>query len=428
MSLIKSHINTLLSLCFLFLSTNANGQFRKKKEVPEQAFGFLMNTRSASVSIPFKVYSNLVVVQAKLDERDSLNFIIDTGVSSIFITDPELAEELDFDYVREVSIAGAGEETELLAKVSVNHKFVLDEITGYQQNVVVLSRDILQLSEFMGIPIHGIFGHSLFESYVVSIDFNTMYLTVTKPDRFKLRRRHGTAYPIVVTQNKPYTDAFALVDQENGTQKPLRLVIDTGAGHALLLNSENSHIDLPEKTIRANLGRGLNGEIYGEIGRVSKISVGDVEVNDILASFPDSLSFSMKFPPTDANRQGSIGGEFLRRFKVTLNYQEGYMALKANKRKINQPFEHDMSGLDIRAYRDNLHRYYIKNITPDSPADKAGLQVDDEIVFFNSKNSSEISLTEIYNLLSKKEGKMIDIIYRRNGKLGVTAFELKRII
>lgn len=396
--------------------------------MPEQAFGFLMNTRSASVSIPFKVYSNLVVVQAKLDERDSLNFIIDTGVSSIFITDPELAEELDFDYVREVSIAGAGEETELLAKVSVNHKFVLDEITGYQQNVVVLSRDILQLSEFMGIPIHGIFGHSLFESYVVSIDFNTMYLTVTKPDRFKLRRRHGTAYPIVVTQNKPYTDAFALVDQENGTQKPLRLVIDTGAGHALLLNSENSHIDLPEKTIRANLGRGLNGEIYGEIGRVSKISVGDVEVNDILASFPDSLSFSMKFPPTDANRQGSIGGEFLRRFKVTLNYQEGYMALKANKRKINQPFEHDMSGLDIRAYRDNLHRYYIKNITPDSPADKAGLQVDDEIVFFNSKNSSEISLTEIYNLLSKKEGKMIDIIYRRNGKLGVTAFELKRII
>jgi predicted aspartyl protease len=427
MSLIKLRIIVLLTGCFLTFSMNSKGQFRKKKEVPEQAFGFLMDSRSTSVTIPFKIYSNLVVVQAKLDDKDSLNFILDTGVSSIFITDPKLAKELNFDFVREVSIAGAGEETELMAKVSVNHKFVLNEITGYQKNVVVLSRDILQLSELMGIPVHGIFGHSLFENYVVSIDFNSMYLTITQPDRFKLRKKHGTVFPVVVTQNKPYTDAFKLVEQ-NGEQRPLRLVIDTGAGHALLLNSERSHIDLPPKTIRANLGKGLNGDIYGEIGRVSKIAVGDVEIHDILASFPDSLSFSMKFPPTDANRQGSIGGEFLRRFRVTLNYREGYMALKAFKRKINQPFEHDMSGLDIRAYRDNLQRYYIKNVSSDSPAEKAGLQAGDEIVFFNSKNSNDITLTEIYNLLSKKEGKTIDIIYRRDGNLGVTAFKLKRII
>ncbi len=413
---------------FLAISVESSGQFWRKKDSVKPTYGFHLEKGKNTVTIPFEVYSNLIVLKATIDASDTLNFILDTGVSSIFITDPRLADRLGFEYVREVSISGAGEEEALRAQISVGHEFNLEKINGYMQNVVVLSKDILQLSEFMGVPIHGIFGHTLFENFVVSIDFNTLLLTITNPDKFKLRRKHGESYPIVVTQNKPYTDAISLVENAGGEKRSMRLVIDTGAGHALLLNSDEGHIELPEKVIRANLGRGLNGDIYGNIGRVSKVSMGNIEMNDVIASFPDSLSFSMKFPPTDIDRQGSIGGEFLRRFKVTFNYRAGYMALKANKNRLKQPFEHDMSGMDVRAYASNLKRFYIKDIVEGSPADEAGLLPNDEILFLNRKHVEEMTVTEIYRILSRKEGKTIDIFYRRKGVIGVANFQLRRAI
>ncbi|WP_341224876.1 aspartyl protease family protein [uncultured Arcticibacterium sp.] len=418
----------MLTGILLVFSLNTTAQFWKKnKDSVVENYGFHINGGKKSYSLSFKVYSNLIVVPVVLDESDTLNFILDTGVSSIFITEPAVAEKLGLEYVREVAISGAGEGKSLLAMVSIDHDFKLGKITGYRQNVVVLSEDILNLSEFMGVPIHGIFGHSLFENFIVTIDYNNLVLTVRQTESFKYKKKYGQKYPIVVTQSKPYTDAIRITERGK-PERNVRLVIDTGAGHALLLNSEEGNIALPEKVIRANLGRGLNGEIFGDIGRVPKVSIGKNDLYDVLASFPDSLAFSMKFPPSDDNRQGSIGGEFLRRFKLTLNYNEGYMALKPIRRRINQPFEHDMSGLDIRAQKDNLKRLFVIDVIEGSPGDLAGLKANDEIVFVNDDHVDKLTVAEIYRLFSKKEGKSIDIFYRRNGVLTFTTFELKRAI
>lgn len=421
-------ITVLMQICILLVfSLNTTAQFWKKKKEPVEDYGFHIDGNRKAYSMPFKVFSNLIVVPVALDDSDTLNFILDTGVSSIFITEPEVAKKMGLEYVREVTISGAGEGKSLLAMVSIDHDFKLGKIIGYRQNVVVLSEDILHLSEFMGVPIHGIFGHSLFENFIVTIDFSNLVLTIREIEGFKYRRRYGDKFPIVLTQSKPYTDAIKITE-EGKEERNIRLVIDTGAGHALLLNSEEGHILLPEKVIRANLGRGLNGEIFGNVGRVPKVTVGKTELNNIIASFPDSLAFSMKFPPSDDNRQGSIGGEFLRRFKVTLNYNEGYMALKPIKNRIKQPFEHDMSGLDIRAKKDNLKRLFVIDVIEGSPGDLAGLKPNDEIIFVNNDHVDRLTVAGIYRLFSKKEGKSIDIFYRRNGQLTFTTFKLKRAI
>jgi len=428
MMLKQFHLKFLITLYILVIIVpNSCAQFRNKNHPDNGNYGFHIKGKRGSFSMPFKVYSNLIVVPVTIDNSDTLNFILDTGVNSIFITDPKVGEKLGLEYVREILISGAGEEKPLSAFVSIDHLFKMGNITGYRQNMVILSEDILQLSEFIGVQIHGIFGHSLFEHFVVTIDFSNLMLNIIEFDRFRYRKRYGEKYPIVVTESKPYTDAITITESDSSTKK-VRLVIDTGAGHALLLNSEEGHIQLPEKVIRANLGRGLNGEIFGSIGRIPKVSIGKHEMNDVIASFPDSLSFSMKFPTTEDNRQGSIGGEFLRRFKVTLNYREGYMALKPSKRRLKQRFEHDMSGLDIRAHQDELSRFYVKEVVPDSPAYLAGIRENDELIFINREPAFSYSITEIYRLLSKKEGKVVAIFYRRNGVIGIASFVLKRVI
>ncbi len=400
--------------------------FRKKKqELPN--YGFHLDEGKISTQMKFKVYSNLIVVPVSIDGSDTLQFILDTGVGSVIVTDPSLKDVLDMKYVRDVLISGAGEKENITASVSVGHRFQMGDFIGYRQNIVVLNEDILELSEFLGTPIHGIFGHSLFENFVVTIDFSTLTLFISRPDKFKYRRRYGEKYPIVVTRGKPYTDAVYITD--SGTkEQSLRMVIDTGAGHALLLNPNDPDIKLPEKVIHANLGRGLNGDLYGHIGRVSKVRMGKYELEDVIATFPDSVSFSMKFPPMDANRQGSIGGEFLRRFKVTLNYSDEYMALKASKKDLKQPFEHDMSGMDVRAFNSNFRRFYIKSVLAGSPADEAGLKENDEIIFVNNKSANNLTVSEIYKILSRKEGRTVEIFYRRDGQLGLTTLQLRRAI
>lgn len=402
----------------------------QKMNKPDERFGFHFKGKKQSYTkVPFQLSSNLMVVKVTIDESDTLNFILDTGVSSTIITDPDIANKIGLNYVREVLVSGAGEGKPITASVSVNHKLnIAPDIVAFHQNLVVINENILNLSEYLGIPIHGIFGNDIFETFVVTMDFENKFLQITDPNKFKYRRSYGVKYPIILTQSKPYTEAISLVDK--GETKPMKLVIDTGAGHALMLNTSDKQetVNLPDNVIRANLGRGLNGDINGHLGRVSKLKMGDVEINNILASFPDSISFSMKFPPTDYDRQGSIGCELLRRFRVTLNYRENYIALKPIKNRMKESFEHDMSGLDVRADVQKLNRYFIRGVDESSPAGLAGLQTGDELVFLNNRSTSSLSINDIITILSKKEGRTIELFVRRNGELKFYYFTLKRFI
>lgn len=419
-------LNLRLIAILLIISQLAFAQKERKKD---DRYGYHFQGRHQKVSkFDFDLHANLIVIKAQLDGSDTLRFILDTGVSSTIVTDPKRALSLGVRYVRRVKIAGAGEGEALMANVSVGHTIRIGDVIARQQSLVVLDEDVLQLSEFLGVPIHGIFGHDIFSNFVVTIDFENKKLTLTDPKKFNYKKSMGTQYPIVLTQSKPYTDAIAMVSNDHQLI-PMRLVIDTGAGHALLLNAgEKEPIRLPDRVMRANLGRGLNGEINGNIGRVDKIKMGSIEMKNILASFPDSLSFSMKFTPDDTKRQGSIGCELLRRFTVTLNYRDGYMIMKPLRNRMKESFEHDMSGLDVRARGTNFNQYVVNKVIEGSPAGAAGLQEGDELIFVNGQNVKDMTISEIYKVLSRKEGKEVEFFFRRNGELKVATFYLKRMI
>ncbi len=412
----------------LLLSTIVQSQIFKKKKNDDNRYGYHFVSRNQTFTkVPFEFHANLIVVKVLINASDTLRFILDTGVSSTIITDPKTAKNLGLTSIRRVKVSGAGEGDVLMADVSVGHRLKIGDIIAYKQNLVVLDHDILKLSEFLGVPVHGIFGHDLFSVFAITIDFENKLLHFANPQKFKYKKAMGQRYPIVVTQSKPYTDAIAYVS--NNKEIPIRLVIDTGAGHALLLKTdENKAILMPDKVIRANLGRGLNGDINGHIGRVDKIKLGSLEMNNIIASFPDSISFSMKFPPSIENRQGSIGCELLRRFYVTLNYQEGYMCLRPIRTRMKEEYEHDMSGMEVRAKGDKLEKFVVDKVIEDSPAEEVGITEGDELVFINNQNTKDMTISEIYKILSRKEGKTVELLVRRKGILEFANFKLRRMI
>lgn len=378
-----------------------------------------------SFRLAFELHSNLIIVPLHINGSDTLNFILDSGISMTLLTDPLVAKALGLKYVRKVQITGVGHGQSLDAMVAINNKISLPGIQASGQSIVALSEDVLHLSNYVGMPIHGVFGFDLFRHFVVKIDFNNKILTFYKPEKYEYKGK-GEKIPITIEDAKPYLHATAIW-ADNRTV-PIKVILDTGAGHALSLDmGSHQQIQLPDKIVRAQLGRGLNGIINGSLGRLEKIQIGKFELQNVITSFPDTNSVGAQLAKK-VNRQGNIGCELLKRFDVIFDYSRNYVVLKPNKRLMKVSFERDMSGLDLKAKGDNYRTFVIENVEEGSPAEKAGLLMGDEIISINGQMASQLRLSEIYKMLQKKEGKEIKIFVKREQDYIFTSFILKRII
>ena len=406
-----------------FFNAESTAQSGKKNA---EKFGFFLEGNRRFARIPFELHANLIVVPIKINDSDTLRFILDTGVSTTIVTDPAALKKQNLHFTRQVKLTGAGEGNALTASVAIGNTIRMGVMRANLQNIVVLNEDALKLSEYVGVPIHGIFGYDIFNNFVVTIDFGEKIIYLFRQDSYTYRKWHGDKYPISIEETKPYAAILAVV--ENGRERPIKVLIDTGAGHALLLDKTSTDaIKLPQKQLKAQLGRGLNGVINGSLGRIEKIKFGRHELRDVLTSFPDSLSFGMKVSPLN-ERQGNIGCELLRRFRITFNYPERYIVLKPIRRSLKETFEHDMSGVELRARGLNLREYVIDHVAEDSPASRAGLQQGDVIVYINNQRADGLSISEIHKMLQRKEGDEILLLLRREGDVFFAKFQLKRMI
>src|ERR1051325_5755466 len=69
---------------------------------------FEINSAKKKITIPFRFVRNLVVVQLKINNKGPFNFIMDTGVGFMIITDPSA---IDSDHVykkRSLKLGGLG--------------------------------------------------------------------------------------------------------------------------------------------------------------------------------------------------------------------------------------------------------------------------------------------------------------------------------
>ena len=87
-----------------------------------------------------------------------------------------------------------------------------------------------------------------------------------------------------------------------------------------------------------------------------------------------------------------------------------------------------MSGIDLIADGRGLNEVRIYNLKKDSPAEKADLQVGDEIILINGHRAADLNLSKINNLFRTKDGKKIRMRVKRDGKMLKREFRLKRMV
>ncbi|WP_185156056.1 aspartyl protease family protein [Fulvivirga kasyanovii] len=386
-----------------------------------QTLGFELNDQKR-VNIPFEIYNNLIVVPVVLNNQLPLRFILDTGVRTTILTEKSFSDILNLPYSRKYTISGLGGERVVDAYVTNNVSLSLPGVTGKGHAMLVLAEDYLELRNYLGTEVHGILGYEIFSRFIVTINYDKKVLTLTTPEYFKKRRRFQ-AVPIKVEDTKPYV--MGHITYNSGEHLDVKLLIDTGASHGLLLDkSSDPQIVLPEKHISTSLGRGLGGLLEGEMARLKYFHLGEACWQNILATFPDSNSFLDSLKTVGTFRNGSIGGEILSRFTVVINFPEEKVYLKKGK-SFKKDFTYNLSGLVVKAIGSRLNTYEITEVRKGSAGEKAGFKKGDILVSINSIDASRLKLNNITSFLNAKENKKLKLTVLRDGVKITQSFRLK---
>jgi len=387
--------------------------------------GFLFdNQRDKSITIKFKSCSNLIIIPVTINDSDTLNFILDTGVRYPIITELPFINKLNLNYLMPIPVKGLGEGVELTAYRSGNNTMSISGLTARNQEVQMIIDENFQISHILGMPVHGLIGFNLFKDYIVEIDYINEKITLHKPEYYKYRdRKKDIIMPLNFDGNKPYVNTSIITD--DSTKVPVKLLLDTGASDAIWLSEKSDErINYPKNSIETFIGRGLSGDLYGVKGRIDGIWVGPLILPQPIVAFPNSEIIEQLISSNDRN--GTLGAEILRRFYVTIDYRNSRLTLRPNH-KINDEFNYNMSGMEIINPMPGLPIFTITNIRENSPAYLAGLKENDQILSLNNSSRSDLELNDINLLLQSKENKKIKVKYLREGVEYETSFELKKL-
>ena len=417
-----------LGLALLLLSRLGEAQ-------PARSEAFRLVRRGRLARLSFATQRNLIVVAARLNGHGPYNFLLDTGVGTSLLTDPQLADSLGLTHGAEYHIMGVGgAESSLYAYEAANVRVEMPGVIAPHLSWLVLSSDVLDLSGYAGMPIRGILGAELFQSLVVAIQPQQSQLVLFDPARYRAPRgRRWATLPLRIDHNKAYVTAevaqLPATASASASPLPLQLVLDTGAGHALSLETTaDPRLRVPAARLRTDLGRGLSGLVSGYLGRVASVQLGRYYLPQVLTSFPDSSQVHQRLPAYERARQGNLGYEVLKRFDVVIDYPHERLLLRPTT-LLRDPFEHDMCGLDLLATGPNFRRYLVQRVVPDSPASGSGIAAGEELVSINFVPVSALSITEVGRLLHSQDGRTLFLLMRRpDGELYPAKIRLKRQI
>lgn len=397
----------------------------------------------SKVVIPFKLINNLIFIPININGAE-LTFMLDSGVTENTIFSLE-DKEIKLSQMEKMKFSGLGGNRSIegfksdlnIGKIGKN--FVNDSLMLY-----IIQDEEFNISSHIGIPVNGFMGYHFFKDYPIIIDYSLRKITVFKDRKlFEKKIRKFEEFTISIEKNKPYIFADVEMTSE---KKPSKMLIDIGNSDAIwLFPTLIKDFVYNRPNIEDFLGRGFNGDIYGKRSRIHQLHLGNFKFEKPLTAMPDE--FSIQHLNLAKDRKGSIGGEIMSRFTVAFDYKNEKIYLRKNNR-YQDPFHFNMSGLDfkqdglqwekdyltfrtlnekstsgdIQTYNSNLqYKFILKplfsiaGVRKDSPAGKAGLKKDDQLIIINGKKTSEMTLNKIMEMMKSDEGKTIYITVNRKG-------------
>ena len=420
--------------------------------------GFSLPNNIQKEIIKFKLINNLVVIPVEVNGA-KLSFLLDTGVSSTIMFSLSEVDSIQLNNTKSVKLRGLGDGGNISALKSKNNILKIGNAIDNNHTVFVIFDQSLNLSTRMGVPIHGIIGFDFFRNLVVKTNYTFKKITLFNPDTYKVKKcKKCEVFDLIFQNKKAYLKMSVSNSMNDDNMEEVILLLDSGSSDAIwLFDDTEFKKDSLFKSFDDFLGEGLSGSIFGKRSKLSAIEIGSFKLRNVKVAFPDKTSLeNIKFFD---GRNGSIGGDILKRFTMIVDYPNSKISLKKNS-SFKTPFHYNMSGLTLKhdgvilvkgqnnfanspqsntdgainisiktIYNFYLApRFVVSEIRENSPADLAGIKKGDEILTVNGKVTHNYELQDIIGLFASKAGKKISIKIMRKGEIFRKKFVLKEVL
>ena len=341
-----------------------------------------------------------MIIKARFDNmKDSLNFILDTGSGGISLDSSTCAEFNIATEPTDTTITGIGG----IKKVHFvfNKSLSLPGLKIEHLNFHINDYDVL--SSVYGEKVDGILGYSFFNKYIVKINFDSLQIEVYSPGKIGYPRGGTLLHPIFTSL------PIQFMQVKDRIKIDYNFYFDTGAGLCFLLSEKfaaDSAVFLKKRKPVLTQAEGMAGRSQMRLTVMKEIKLGPYRFRKVPTYIYEDVFNVTSYPFSG----GLVGNELLRRFNLTINYGQREIHLLPNSH-FNEPFDYAYTGLGIYYIEDKIT---VLDIIKNSPADKAGFKIDDQVMGVNSNFSNNI---QAYKNLLQVENQKIRIIIKRKGEL-----------
>lgn len=351
----------------------------------------------ATVTVPFRLVHDFIVIPVMLNGRGPFQLILDTGSPVILIPDTSLARRLDLQVVGEAIVGGVGDGDTQRAPLAVGISARVGTFT------VRGAAGIIGVAGNVIPGVDGVIGGALFRHSRVEVDWDAGVVRFHDPAR--ATREPGESLQLRVEPSlHSFVSATVVM---NGTSRKVDLHFDTGARQPLTLSSATLGT-FPFSTrasVQTIVGFGSRGPARGTYVRVDSLLLGV----SWLASIPTAV------PAREPSDQGRLGLPVLKRFNFVVDYP-GRRLLLRRRLAMRDPFPFTTTGLVLTPGRDSSRRV-IADVIRGSPAADAGLFVGDTVVAVGGVALIGLRPLDLERLLiAPPAGRTIALTIRRRGE------------
>ena len=360
------------------------------------------HSRNEINKIPVILNGHKICLKAKVNGSEALNFILDTG--AITAIDERIAHALNL------------EKGTALPSLDTLHQAYLS------RNKVTISLGDVSVDAFIPIitdlpdahppepSLDGFIGSDFLRFFCLTINYHEQELilssTRTEPSRPVFR----------VSMNKFFPLGFPMIDCMINDTLSMKMMIDTGSPFSIVcpLSMIEKGEGFNNQTVLKSHGNFMKwpstATDYNYLSYAKVLRFGDFIENNVpifFAELPRQFS------------SGLIGKDFMDNFITTIDHRNDEILLEPlQNRYQNTLFS---TGLGVKKEGERL---IVRGVWQNSPADKHGVKVNDEIIQLNEYQTRDLSIEAVSRILNDdKIGEIVLQIKNDQGTRSLTLFK-----
>jgi predicted aspartyl protease len=257
----------------------------------------------------------LILLPVKVNGQGPFEFILDTGAGTSLLS-PETAQKAG------AKIIGAKEGQSAGGKVSVSLAKVDSLAVGETklEDVDVGIVDLSQIAKTIGEPIDGDLGYNFLNRFQITIDYSQCEIRFDDPKRVDDLGRPRTEVPLRLAHPaKP----LILVDAYLNGRGPFQFAIDTGTSTTAITPELGKQLGLAGSPVGPVTTGGTHVDVTA--GLLQSFAIGGAKVDNMAVIVADF--FTMLNQAVGAKLDGIVGYNFLRNYKVVIDYPSEVLRL-----------------------------------------------------------------------------------------------------